>query len=438
MKNLMLIVSYHRTMVQVWWIWRFGSCKYKNVNYSLNGERNFFLCVCVCVCACVCVCVYSDEEAECSDEEPDPFPPDHPLLPFMARFFQMSSPDLGPIPPPPPPPLPPRRNASSSQGPEAVPPECPPLPPRGVPRNIWIPQNLETKKRTGFYLKLSMTILKCLSVGFVQSSHTGVHRLLCDKLQPEHISALSYLIQNTDSKTLADSGRQVLLEADQFGSFAADLSEMVHKMIMEDVIGRERLQGVLLHELGLSTRCWPLQVSPTVLSLLARVLVCRLQYQSVQAPESECDDSLILLIWKGYACTRTRIHVPVLYHHVFSLQKRFINALEENASSDEEPDEGVCVCVCVCACVRACVYIMCTLCTCVFVCTCMYIQPQFFKFKHAHGLIFFSFFFPDLEVAHMQTMLFVWHSFTVESRSSLLLQVAKAIIHTAQVNERYV
>ena len=42
---------------------------------------------------------------------------------------------------------------------------------------------------------------------------------------------------------------------------------------------------------------------------------------------------------------------------------------------------------------------------------------------------------PDLDVSYLQLMLLVWHSFSSETRKSLLIQAAHAVIHTAKAKE---
>lgn len=116
------------------------------------------------------------------------------------------------------------------------------------------------------------------------------------KLQHEHVSVLASLFMNTtDPSAQGDSSKTRAVE---LGAFASMLTDTIHEMVIGGMIGHDRLQGVLLHELGLNPKCWPLNVSPSVLSLLARVLICRLQYNSTHNPQSP-DDTLTLSIWKG-------------------------------------------------------------------------------------------------------------------------------------------
>ena len=79
---------------------------------------------------------------------------------------------------------------------------------------------------------------------------------------------------------------------------------------------------------------------------------------------------------------------------------RFLTAVAENASSSEDQDEG---------------------------------QPQTHPVsKHTVHSTLLP---PDLSAPHMQLMLFVWHSFSVETRRVLLSQCAQAVVTVAKANE---
>lgn len=238
-------------------------------------------------------------EQEASLELPPP--PEHPLIPFMAALLlgeppKMATPASAPAPPPPPP-LPPRHRAAK---PEDL------LPPRSIPRmELHYP---ELKKKPGVYFRLASIVLKCLSNGVVRSEHRNMQEYVHKKLQPEHLSCLAWLIHNIEStlsKGESKSGEVKSKIVSNLGeedlrSFASELMEMVHEMIMSGAINHGLLQGVLLHELGLNTRCWPLHVTPMSLSLLGRVLVCRLQrHQSGEERQRSDDDPLAVNIWKG-------------------------------------------------------------------------------------------------------------------------------------------
>ena len=53
-------------------------------------------------------------------------------------------------------------------------------------------------------------------------------------------------------------------------------------------------------------------------------------------------------------------------------------------------------------------------------------------------VVCFLFFFllpADMDVAYLQLLLFVWHSFTVETRKALLIQCAHTVMKAAQARE---
>ena len=201
--------------------------------------------------------------------------------------------------PPPPPPLPPRRRVSE-----------PLLPPRFIPRPqvITEPRYTEMKTKSGLYISLASAVLKCLWSGVVRNENRTMQKYLHEKLQPEHVSCLAWLIQNVEStlskeELKSDGVKSKIvsnLGEEDLQCFASELMEMTHEMIMNGAIDHDVLQGILLHELGLNTRCWPLHVTPTSLSLLGRVLVCRLQqHQSDDKKQRSDDDPLAVNIWKG-------------------------------------------------------------------------------------------------------------------------------------------
>lgn len=245
-------------------------------------------------------------------------PQSHPLLLMAAMLMgdEVSTPGTPSVPPPPPPPIPPRRKVADTSV---------PLPPKTiqVPRfQLQLqeggtdsrPFSAETlKKKPGFYLWLSSAALSCLSSGFVKNESSKMQAFLKKKLQAEHISSLAGLVQNIHStlQSLEDEPKLKAFCA-ELVSFGRDLFDMLNEMIMSGVMNHEYLQGVFIHELGLSMKCWPLHITPTCLSLLARVLVCRLQQQSLKKQEKErdekekkgaaqpsLDDPLAVGIWKG-------------------------------------------------------------------------------------------------------------------------------------------
>ena len=252
-----------------------------------------------------------------------PSTPEMPVVhPFMQAFL---SGELPPIPPAPPsPPMPPKRRISVPlEPPQLMRKPFPDPPPhhqkgKGAPTlEVHIPRYTELKKKPEFYLGLASATLKCLSVGVVQSEHSGIQKLLQDKLRPELISQLAWLIlnvgstSNTAAPVTAREKREakkaktaVLGLKHELSSVGTDLMEMVHEMILNDS-SHHMLHDVLLHELGLSAKCWSLAIPASSLSVLGRVLVCRLQRQSQtrggagEASSSSSDDQLTVSIWKG-------------------------------------------------------------------------------------------------------------------------------------------
>ena len=237
-------------------------------------------------------------------------PSAHPSLLLMAAMLTPPLAGTPPVPPPPPPPIPPRRKAADA--PVPIPPS------KSVPRfQLQIfeggesrPYSAETlKKKPGFYLWLASAALNCLSSGFVKNENSKMQAFLKKKIQAEHISGLAWLVQNIHSSLQSfESETKLKAFCTDVVSFGRDLLDMLNDMIMSGVMNHEYLQGVFIHELGLNTKCWPLHITPTCLSLLARVLVCRLQQQSVKKQEKEKeekeqqqpqDDPLAVGIWKG-------------------------------------------------------------------------------------------------------------------------------------------
>ena len=185
-------------------------------------------------------------------------------------------------PAPPPPPLPPRRPPVVKKKSLNI-----PLPPRGVPRQRCKPV---------LYLRLATTTMSCLAE-LVSSKDPTLRKFVQDNLCAEHISCLAWLVQNVDVLiSMLDSSSKVessfVLELAGFGS---DLMDMLQAMIVSGVIGQQYLQGILLNELGMSAKCWPLKITHSSLSLLGRVLVCRLGEEGGKGE----DDRLAVNIWKG-------------------------------------------------------------------------------------------------------------------------------------------
>ena len=82
-------------------------------------------------------------------------------------------------------------------------------------------------------------------------------------------------------------------------SLGVEVMEMVHEMILSDCT-HHILHDVLLHELGLTAKCWSLAIPHASLSVLGRVLVCRLHRQNqAEGGGSSTEDPLALSIWNG-------------------------------------------------------------------------------------------------------------------------------------------
>ncbi len=162
--------------------------------------------------------------------------PGHPLFPYMVDFLRHTASPATPADPPPPPPLPPR------------------LPPRNIPRKSdeETPQHSEpSKKKPAFYLRLSLQTLSCLSSGLLCSQNSRVSEFVRKKLSAEHMSCFAWLLRSVTNDQLQ-----------------SELLEMLHSLVMRGMIG-DGLQGLLLRELELNTKCWPLQVC-----VVCRCVVC--------------------------------------------------------------------------------------------------------------------------------------------------------------------
>lgn len=82
---------------------------------------------------------------------------------------------------------------------------------------------------------------------------------------------------------------------------------------------------------------------------------------------------------------------------------RFLHSLEESACSEEDPDEG------------------------------SYNTPPFPS--PIPSLAIPPSYPPDLDVTHLQLMLFVWHSFSFETRASLLTSCAQAVVKAGMAKQ---
>ena len=177
------------------------------------------------------------------------------------------------------------------------------------------PRYAELRKKPEFFLELASVTLKCLFAEIVCSRHDGVRKILQDKMKPEFMSQLAWLVLNVGSTgdsapSSAPAGRtkrgvkKPRLLTTGASTVKRDLSklgvtlmETVHEMIADDT-SRHLLHDVLLHELGLTAKCWSLSIPPTSLSVLARVLVCRIYLHPQDSSPAE-DDPLALAIWRG-------------------------------------------------------------------------------------------------------------------------------------------
>lgn len=164
---------------------------------------------------------------------------------------------------------------------------------------------LEMKTRKPvLFLHLVSSIMKCLHLGLVRNKDPGIQKYLREKIHTEHISCLAWLVQNLDALIVmvdSSSKKEANFNVELVG-LGADVMEMLQEMVMNGIVGHQYLQGVLLNELGLNAKCWPLKVSSAALSLLGRVLVCRLEEgvgMGNGGGRNGGDDPLTVNIWKG-------------------------------------------------------------------------------------------------------------------------------------------
>lgn len=251
-------------------------------------------------------------------------PPSSVIPPFMLAF----SGDLPPIPPvPTSPPMPPKRRISVPLEPPQLkhksfpdPPPHHPKPTKGGGSESSLPRYAELSKKPDFFLQLASTTIKCISQGIVQSEHVGTQKLLYDKLKPEILSQIAWLILNIGSfsggdisegtvgvrttlsmKEKREAKRARLADSSlkqELSNVAVELMDMIHEMILND-LSQHLMHDVLLHELGLTAKCWSLSIPHASLSVLGRILVCRLHRQSQSEGTATCDDPLTVRIWNG-------------------------------------------------------------------------------------------------------------------------------------------
>ena len=275
-----------------------------------------YTCTCICIhipCMYTCTCMSAVDE----DFEAPSTPPF--MLPFPG--------DPLPMPPvPTSPPMPPKRRISVPLEPPQLKHKSFPDPPTPQARGarttpeVQVSRFVELRKKPEFFLGLASTTLRCISTGVVQNKQTATQKLLQDKLRPEIVAQLAWLLLNVGSIDAAAApvgGGLSLRERREtkkarlassslkqnLASLGVDILKMVHQMILNDA-GQHMLHDILLHELGLSAKCWSLAIPAASLSVLACVLVCRLQRQNQEPADGAGskptgDDQLAVSIWKG-------------------------------------------------------------------------------------------------------------------------------------------
>ena len=193
------------------------------------------------------------------------------------------------VPPPPPPPLPPKK-ARFAKSPLLTPILPPPIvPPRDIPRCPTIEQ-----KKITFYLRLSLMSVKCLLEGLVQNSFEELQIFLSTQFKQGHFSTLSWLFLNVHSLSEDSEKSGKIVKLGCFKEMTRVVTDLLHEMVVSSLVTPE-YHGALLRDIGLHPACWPLSVLPAILSLLARILICRLQ-----TCFDTKEDPLSLSIWNGY------------------------------------------------------------------------------------------------------------------------------------------
>lgn len=214
---------------------------------------------------------------------------------FLPNIVSDATPS---IPPPPPPPLPPKKARFSTEG---ATPNARPLPPRLVPRQKSSTSQQESTvkcKKMSFYLHLSVASLKCLLEGFIQNTCTEIQKQLSSQFKLGHISISAWLFLNVHSLSEDNKNSTDFVTLPHFKDLAKVVTELLHEVVVSGVVTPE-YHGFLLQDIGLHPACWPLDVQTATLSLLARVLICRLQLTN-----DNKDDPLTLNIWNGYGIRR--------------------------------------------------------------------------------------------------------------------------------------
>lgn len=184
-------------------------------------------------------------------------------------------------------------------------PTPPPLPPKvskplsflqshlSVPQDTPIcPKGSEVNTKPLFYLELGVISLHCLQKGLVCNGDQKVCSYVYENLTADHISALASMFVNVHSILQSGNRSHEFSKMACFENFVMSVTELVHELVVKGFVKLDH-HGMMLREMGLHQGCWSLAVIPKVLSLLARVLIYRLQVLEDQ------DDPLSVSIWKG-------------------------------------------------------------------------------------------------------------------------------------------
>ena len=232
------------------------------------------------------------------------------LDPFLKHLYNLTNAAAAAsrsTPPPPPPP------------PHATIPTPPPLPPKlskpppfrktrfALPQDTPVrPKAPEISSKPSFYQELALLALQCLQKGLVHNSVERIRTYLRGKLTPDHISALASMFLNVHTIVQSSDRTDKFSKVTCFEKFVTTVTELLHQLVVEGYVKAEH-HGMMLRDMGLHQGCWSLSIIPKVLSLLARVLICRLQVMGDQ------EDPLSLSIWKGSVTRESCRRVIVLY-----------------------------------------------------------------------------------------------------------------------------
>ncbi len=239
-----------------------------------------------------------------------------PLLDILYLNRPLDATPIPTAPPPPPPPLPPKKSRSSKSMFVPIIGATPCLPPRSIPRT---PSSPVQMKMT-FYLRLSVVSIKCLLEGLVQNPLDEIQNYLLTQIKPVHTSILSWLFLNVHSLSEDAKNSEKFNKIFHFREMLKLITDLLHEMVVNGIVTPE-YHGSLLRDIGLHPACWPLTIPTITLSLLARVLICRLQFST-----DTKDDPLTLSIWNGYGtCTSMRMR---LYFYWFIIYTGFCQHLK--------------------------------------------------------------------------------------------------------------